>query len=70
MTGTGGLQRVPKAVLENYRIPLPSLEIQEVIVSEIKGELALLDSNRTLANRMEKRIQAAIGLVWGDGEQG
>ncbi len=69
MTGTGGLQRVPKAVLESYRIPLPSREIQKGIVSEIKSEQALLDSNRTLVNRMEKRIRAAIGRVWGDGRQ-
>ncbi len=69
MTGTGGLQRVPKTVLESYRIPLPAAETQEEIVTEIKGEQAILDANKKLIKRMEKRIQAAIRRVWGDGDR-
>ena len=64
MTGTGGLQRVPKSVLERYKIPLPDLTIQQRLVAEIKTEQALVDANRELIERFEKKIQVAVGRVW------
>ena len=64
MTGTGGLQRVPRSAVENYKIPLPSLATQQKIVAEIEAERALVDANRELVERMEERVQATIGQVW------
>jgi type I restriction enzyme M protein len=53
MTGTGGLQRVPRDYVENFQIPLPPLEVQKEIVAEIEGyqkvingALAVLDHYR------------------------
>lgn len=66
MTGTGGLQRVPRAVVEEEMIPLPDVDIQQVIVSEIEAEQALVNSNRDLIARFEKKIDAAIARVWGE----
>ena len=66
MTGTGGLQRVPRRVIESYQIPLPPLATQEAIVAEIEAERALVSANRELVGRMEGRIAAAIGRVWYD----
>ncbi len=66
MTGTGGLQRVPKSVLESYKIPLPALNIQQQIVAEIEAEQALVDANRDLIERFEKKTQSTIARVWGD----
>ncbi len=66
MTGTGGLQRVPRSVIENYEIPLPPLKIQQEIVAESEAEQALVNANRELVKRMESKIQAAIGQVWSD----
>ena len=37
MTGTGGLQRVPRDYVENFLIPLPPLDVQKEIVAEIEG---------------------------------
>ena len=65
MTGTGGLQRVPRAVVEEELIPLPDLEVQNAIIAEIEAELALVNSNRDLIARFEKKIDAAIARVWG-----
>ena len=65
MTGTGGLQRVPRSVIENYKIPLPSLETQQAIVAEIEAEQSIVVANRALIERMEGKIRAAIGRVWG-----
>ena len=67
MTGTGGLQRVPRFVIEEYQIPLPPLATQQAIVAEIEAEQALVDANRGLIARFEKKVQAALGRVWGEG---
>ncbi len=72
MTGTGGLQRVPREVFETYKIPLPPMETQRQIVAEIEAEQQLVGANRELIERMEKKIAAAIARVWGEepaGEQ-
>ena len=66
MTGTGGLQRVPRWAINEYKIPLPPLETQRAIVSEIDAERALVSANRELVERMERRIAAALGRVWYD----
>ena len=64
MTGTGGLQRVPRSVIQQYRIPLPSLETQQAIVTEVEAEQALVSANRELVERMERKIATTIGRVW------
>ncbi len=68
MTGTGGLQRVPRAVVESYHIPLPPLATQQAIVAEVEAEQALVAANRELIDRFEKKIQATIARVWGEAE--
>ena len=45
-------------------IALDSLQ-QRAIVAEIEAERAVVDANRGLIERMEARIAAAIGRVWG-----
>ena len=67
MTGTGGLQRVPKSVMESYKIPLPTLNIQQQIVAEIEDERAIIDANNELIERFERKIQITIGRVWENG---
>lgn len=52
--------------LRGFTIPLPSLEIQHAIVAEIGAEQALVNTNRELIARMEKKIQATLARVWGD----
>ena len=67
MTGTGGLQRVPKVVLEEYRIPVPDLSIQNEIVSELETEHTAVEANRKLIERFEKKTQDALARVWTEG---
>ncbi len=43
MTGTGGLQRVPRDFVEDFRIPLPPLEVQQEIAAEIEGYQRVID---------------------------
>jgi type I restriction enzyme M protein len=66
MTGTGGLQRVPRGVVEEELIPLPGLDVQQAIVAEIYAERALVDGNRDLVSRLEKKIAAAVAKLWGE----
>ena len=54
-------------VLKSLQIPLPALSIQQSIIEEIESEQALVDANRDLIARFERKIQAAIARVWGDG---
>ena len=54
-----------KTVVEEHKIPLPSLAIQQTIVAEIEAEQALVAANRELVERMERKIGTAVGRVWG-----
>ena len=52
-------------ILKSLRLPLPPLAEQQAIVAEIEAEQALVDANRELIARMEKKIQAVLARVWG-----
>ncbi len=46
MTGTSGLQRVPRPSVAGFQIPLPPLEVQREIVAEIEGYQKVIDGAR------------------------
>ena len=56
MTGTGGLQRVPRDYVENFRIPLPPLEVQKEIVAEIEGYQKVIDGARAVLDHYRPHI--------------
>jgi type I restriction enzyme M protein len=62
------IPKINQSQLFGTRIPLPSLETQRTIVAEIEAEQALVAANRELIARMEKKIQATLARVWGEGE--
>lgn len=62
MTGTGGLQRVPRAYLEHFEIPLPSLDVQKEIVAEIEGYQKVIDGARAVLDNYRPHI--AIDPDW------
>ena len=64
MTGTGGLQRVPRWAINEYEIPLPLLETQHAIVAELETERFAVEQAVNLAAKMGQRIQDAIARVW------
>ena len=61
-----GQSNINARSLAAYHIPLPPLETQQAIVAEIEAEQAIVDANRKLMNRFEKKIEAAIARVWGE----
>ena len=69
MTG-GGQPQFNGNAIKQIKFPLPSLETQKTIVSEIEAEQSLVAANRELVERMEEKIRAAIGRVWGEEKHG
>ena len=59
-----GQSNINAKSLAAYLIPLPQLETQHAIVSEIQAEQSLVDANRALIERFEKKVRDAIARVW------
>ena len=58
------IPKINRSQLFDVAIPVPPLETQHSIVSEIEAEQALVSANRELVERMEQRINSAIARVW------
>ena len=56
MTGTGGLQRVPRDYVENFQIPLPPMEVQKEIVAEIEGYQNVINGARAVLDHYRPHI--------------
>ena len=66
LTHAVGVPKLALRRIEMIRIPLPPLDVQKEIAAEIAAEQALVDANRELIERFEKKIQDAIARVWGN----
>lgn len=66
MTGTGGLQRVPKDFVNKTLIPLPPVETQKKIISQIENEQEIVNANKQLIEIFEQKIKDRIAKVWGE----
>ena len=64
MTGTGGLQRVPKEVFSDYKIPVPNLTEQQRIITGIEHEEMMINTNRELIQIYEQKTKDKIAEVW------
>ncbi|NKF14405.1 N-6 DNA methylase [Rhizobium phaseoli] len=65
-TAAHGTLKINSDTLRSVKIPAPDLETQTSIVAEIEAEQALVNGNRDLIARFEKKIDAAIARVWGE----
>ena len=65
MMGKGAYPSINQSDVASINIALPPLNVQQNIVAEIQAEQALVDANRELISRFERKIQDAIGRVWG-----
>ncbi|KRA35029.1 hypothetical protein ASD68_00755 [Rhodanobacter sp. Root627] len=52
--------------LRGFKVPLPSRTTQEAVAAEIEAEQALVNANRELIARFEKKIAATLARIWGD----
>ena len=60
------IPKINRTQLFSTETPLPSLDIQQSIVTEIEAEQVLVAANRELIIRFEKKIQATLARVWGE----
>lgn len=57
---------VTSKTLASLMIPMPPQDIQSQIVDAIIAEQAIIDGNRELITRFEKKIQTTLARIWGD----
>ena len=58
------IPKINRTQLFETKIPLPPLDTQQAIVAEIEAEQALVNANRELIERFEKKIRGVVGRVW------
>ena len=63
------IRRLTLVKINQAEIPLPPIQYQREIVAEIEAEQSLVAANRELVERMEGKIRAAIGRVWGEADR-
>jgi len=66
MTGTAGQQRIDLSYVKQYRIPVPSLAEQKVVLDGIQAEQALIKPTQELVEVFTSKIQNRIKEVWGE----
>lgn len=57
MTGAVGLRRVPKQFLENYILPLPTIQEQNAIVTRIEELFSELDAGRRQLESVKEQLK-------------
>jgi restriction endonuclease S subunit len=62
----GGQPSISQSIVLEKSIPLPPIEIQKAIVAEIESEQSLVNANRELITRFEKKIQTTLNRIWGE----
>ena len=63
---TGGVvNNLNSKIVRNVKIPVPPIDVQKNIATEIEAEQALVSANRELIERFGRKIRAAIARVWG-----
>jgi len=60
------MKNLNQGILSAIPIPLPPLATQQAIVAEIEAEQGLVNANRELIARFEKKIQATLARIWGE----
>lgn len=66
-TNTGArMPRTDMNAFKNLPVPLPSLEIQQQIMSQINEELSVVNKNKWLIEIFEQKIADKISEVWGE----
>lgn len=61
------IPKINRTQLFETEVPLPPLATQQFIVGEIEAEQALVGANRELMARFERKIQATLDRVCGEG---
>lgn len=70
---TGDKQRsgLSMRLIKDIKIPIAPIEVQELLVTEMSTEQAIIEQNKMLIERFESKIQTVLAAIWGakDGQQ-
>ena len=58
-------QALTYSQIRDFDMPIPALNVQGQIVAELEAERKLVDANRELIARMEKKMQGRLAEIWG-----
>jgi restriction endonuclease S subunit len=61
----GGVPHLNLSIVKNIRVPLPSISIQEQIVTELEYQIKLLNGLRKIKTEAQKKIYQILSDVWG-----
>ena len=67
---TTNISNLNLSTLSVFQVPLPPLEVQQEIVAEIEGYQKVIEANREIINRFERKIETAVARVWGENSAG
>jgi type I restriction enzyme S subunit len=61
----GGAQpNISQQIIKDFKIPLPSLEVQNQIANEFAEEQEIVESNTKLISIYEQKIQQTLSAIW------
>ena len=52
--------------LKMFKVPIPSMEIQNSIVEKIETENKIIEGNKKLIEIYTQKIQNRINVIWGE----
>jgi len=64
LTKTGTVSNLHLVEIKKLKIPLPNLHTQKQILSEIKYQKKLIESNKQLSDIFEKKVSDMIDGIW------
>ena len=64
--GKGSYPSINQSDVSDIRVPLPNLETQNLIATQIDKEQQLISANKRLIAIFEQKIKGRIGQVWGE----
>ena len=63
MTGSAGQRRVPLDFVRNYKIPVPTIEDQDIILEHIAEQRKLITPLRSLVKNLRSQMQSKIDTL-------
>jgi type I restriction enzyme M protein len=66
LSNRANITNISQDSLKSLLIPVPPIETQKAIVAEIEAEQTLVNANRELITRFEKKIQTTLNRIWGE----
>jgi len=69
LSGGGGQPNISQQIIRDFEIPLPPLEIQQHIVTEIEGYQKEIGEYKAMIKQKEQKIKDKINEVWGIKEE-